>query len=88
MAKAKDQEQDAQVVDEQVATEEPAAEPEKKRPASSKKETLRIKNPQMAHNHVYAVTGKRIEFDGNGVSGELDQADFNQLKKISGYQRA
>lgn len=88
MAKAKSEEEKVEAAEADDQNIAPVSAPEPETKAAKKSESYRVKNPLMAHNSVYAVTGARIEFDGGGVSGELDVRDFNQLTKLSGYQRA
>ena len=53
-----------------------------------KRESYRISNTQRRGQTVYAVTGKPVAFNAQGIAEVEDVEDFQQLLKVPGYREA
>ena len=60
-------------------------EPPKSNPPEPKGGKLLVENKNRAGMTVFAVTGKPIVFNSDGVAS-IDQADYDYLKTVPGYE--
>jgi len=79
--------QTTEPVDTSSAPKTPSATTTVKNKGDGSEKSGKVRNVAMAGKSVYAVTGKPVEFDADGLATP-DPDDLEQLLKVPGYEKA